>query len=455
MSAPEMATKPALLTAEQAETLSQRQLKKHHVAIMLLHWFNATVWLLELSTGLALISSPYFRVMPQWYSEFVTGFFRTRADMLNFHIIVGLTWIAIFVVYGTFGFRTYLHKEVLQKEIGIDRDDINWLRIRTLHLLKRSNEPLPPQGIYNAGQKLFAFLVYAMIPVVMITGLIMSFHLISTTVVAWAIVIHFTAVGMVVSGLMIHVYMGAVFPEEKAAFFSMITGNVNELYAYRHHFKWWKEVTMRRAEFYREMQEGETGAAAAPKAAPAAQPVEGAREHGLLWRILRKPEYWPPYVGGVGLGLTLLTTYLIMGEGLGASSGFNRVVLQVLLWVAPGYVGKTPYWNNYVQPGQSPLFDFVVLLLVGVAIGGFVSGWLAGRLRIATDKGPRISAKTRYTLALAGGFLTALGARMARGCTSGLALSGGAVLSVGAFAFMFSVFAAGFIGAYFMRRYWL
>jgi hypothetical protein len=35
--------------------------------------------------------------------------------------------------------------------------------------------------------------------------------------------------------------MGAVFPEEKPAFFSMITGTVDELYAYSHHFKWWRE----------------------------------------------------------------------------------------------------------------------------------------------------------------------------------------------------------------------
>ena len=44
--------------------MSQRMIKKHHVAIMLLHWFNATVWLTELTTGAALISSPQFRVVP-------------------------------------------------------------------------------------------------------------------------------------------------------------------------------------------------------------------------------------------------------------------------------------------------------------------------------------------------------------------------------------------------------
>jgi len=235
-------TVPTPLTAEQAETMAQRQIKKHHVAIVLLHWFNATTWLLELATGAGLIVSPYYRFAPVWYLQMMEGIFGSRANMLRFHIAVGLTWITVFLVYAIFGFRNYLHTEVLQHEIGLDRDDLRWLKIRTMLLLGRTDESLPPQGVYNAGQKLFALLVYSAIPVIMLTGLTMTFHWFGTAVVAWAMVLHYLAVGMVVSGLMIHVYMGAVFPEEKPAFYSMITGGVNELYAYRHHFKWWREV---------------------------------------------------------------------------------------------------------------------------------------------------------------------------------------------------------------------
>jgi len=246
MVAPTITQAPRPLTAAEADALSQRQVKKHDVAIMLLHWFNAVVWMLELATGLALLSSS-FRVMPWWYIRIVQGFFQSRANMLQFHIALGITWIVVFLVYGTFGFRTYLKKEVLQREISLDGDDIQWLKTRVLRMLRRSAEPLPPQGIYNAGQKLFASMVYAMVPVIMITGLIMTLHLVGTAAVGWAAAIHFAAVGAVVSGLMIHVYMGAVFPEEKPAFFSMITGNVDELYAYSHHFKWWKEVCRARS----------------------------------------------------------------------------------------------------------------------------------------------------------------------------------------------------------------
>ncbi len=257
MSASAIPTVPNPLTGELAEAMAQRQIKKHHVAIVLLHWFNAISWLLELSTGAGLIVSPYYRFAPIWYLQMMEGLFGSRANMLRFHIAVGLTWTTVFLVYAIFGFRSYLRIEVLQNEIGLDRDDVLWLKIRTLLLLGRTKEPLPPQGAYNAGQKLFALLVYTMVPLIMLTGLTMTFHWFGTAFVAWAMVLHFFAVGMVVSGLMIHVYMGAVFPEEKPAFYSMITGVVDELYAYRHHFKWWRAVKVQEQAWRDEMRSNE------------------------------------------------------------------------------------------------------------------------------------------------------------------------------------------------------
>lgn len=250
---------PVPLTAEQAEIMAQNRIKKHHVAIVLLHWFNAIVWAFELATGSALIVGPEYRFMPQWYLTFMEEVFGTRANLLRAHIAIGMTWMIVFLVYAIFGWRDYLHAEVLRKEIGLDQDDLSWLRIRLLLLLNRTQEELPPQGAYNAGQKLYAVMVYIMIPVIMITGIMMVFHL-GTALVQWAILLHFLAVGTVVSGLLIHVYMGAVFPEERPAFYSMITGMVDELYAYRHHFKWWREVKVMQQEWEAEQNaRAETG----------------------------------------------------------------------------------------------------------------------------------------------------------------------------------------------------
>jgi len=269
MSSSSIEIEPIQLTAERAEVMSQRRIKKHHVAIVLVHWFNATTWLLELATGSGLVVSPQYRFMPVWYLQMMEGIFGSRANMLRFHIAAGLTWVTVFLVYAIFGFRNYLKMEVLQREIGLDRDDFRWLKTRTLHLFGRSREPLPPQGVYNAGQKLFALLVYAAIPLIMLTGLIMAFHWFGTTVVAWAMLIHLLAVGLVVSGLMIHIYMGAVFPEEKPAFYSMITGMVDELYAYRHHFKWWRDVKLQEQAWMAKLGEQHATPPPHPDAAPA------------------------------------------------------------------------------------------------------------------------------------------------------------------------------------------
>jgi formate dehydrogenase subunit gamma len=248
---------PQALTPEQAREMAQSQIKKHVVAVVLLHWFNAFVWLLELATGAALIVSPSLRFMPAWYLTMMEQLFGSRANLLRFHIAVGMMWIFVCLVYVTFGWRHFLHAEVLAKEVALDRDDFAWLKMRSLSLLKKSEAPLPPQGAYNAGQKLYALMIYTCIPLIMLSGLVMSFHLFGTAAVQWAMVIHFLLVGMVVSGLMIHVYMGAVFPEERPAFYSMITGMVDELYAYRHHFKWWADVKRQQQEWEESLEPAE------------------------------------------------------------------------------------------------------------------------------------------------------------------------------------------------------
>ena len=57
-------------------------------------------------------------------------------------------------------------------------------------------------------------------------------------------------------------------------------------------------------------------------------------------------------------------------------------------------------------------------------------------------------------LALGGGVLTGFGARLARGCTSGIGLSGGATLAVAAFLFLIAFFIAGIVASCIVRRAW-
>ena len=60
----------------------------------------------------------------------------------------------------------------------------------------------------------------------------------------------------------------------------------------------------------------------------------------------------------------------------------------------------------------------------------------------------------RMGWALSGGVIMGFAARLARGCTSGQALTGGATLALGSWLFMFAVFAGGYLLAPLMRRQW-
>ena len=151
-----------------------------------------------------------------------------------------------------------------------------------------------------------------------------------------------------------------------------------------------------------------------------------------------KPEkrYADPYLTGVWLGLVLLAAYVVVGHGLGASGAFSSVV-------ASASTGST-----------APLRDWMVLELLGAAAGGYLSAKLAGRRRVGIERGPGISVNGRIAAAVSGGVLMGLGAKFARGCTSGQALSGGALLSAGSWIFIAACFATGYLLAPFARRLW-
>src|SRR5439155_10581626 len=86
---------------------------------------------------------------------------------------------------------------------------------------------------------------------------------------------------------------------------------------------------------------------------------------------------------------------------------------------------------RYLNSDGGGRIDWLVVELLGVAVGGFVSAALAGRVHRVVERGPQISRETRLVLAFTGGSVMGLGAVLARGCTSGQALTGGALLSVG------------------------
>lgn len=170
-----------------------------------------------------------------------------------------------------------------------------------------------------------------------------------------------------------------------------------------------------------------------------------------------KPKpYSNPYLVGIGLGFVLLLAFIIMGRGLGASGAMSSIVAFGVNSVAPSHTHSNEFYKEYIGDGNtSPLKDWLVFEVLGVLVGGFVSGTLAGRIKIRVEKGKNITSTKRLIFAFLGGSLMGFGAKLARGCTSGQALTGGALLNFGSWIFMIFVFAGGYLIAYFLRRQWI
>jgi uncharacterized membrane protein YedE/YeeE len=148
----------------------------------------------------------------------------------------------------------------------------------------------------------------------------------------------------------------------------------------------------------------------------------------------------------------LLLTIFITGRGLGASGALKGLVTATVSAVAPQHAASSAFFN--IQHG-SPLKSWLVFEVLGVLLGGFLSGLVSGRLAFETEHPPRVTPRMRLGMALIGGMLFGIGAQFARGCTSGAALSGMAVMSVGGFITMFSIFGSAYALAYVFRKLWI
>ncbi len=169
-----------------------------------------------------------------------------------------------------------------------------------------------------------------------------------------------------------------------------------------------------------------------------------------------KNKYANPYVAGFLLGLVLLAAFYLTGRGLGASGAVKSVVVTAVKGVSESHVESKEFYAKYNESHDGiPIKAWLVFLAGGVLLGGAVSGIRAGRFGFKIDKGPNISVKLRLFLALAGGALFGFGAQLGRGCTSGSALSGMAVLSTAGFVSMLSIFGGAFLFAYFFRKLWI
>lgn len=134
--------------------------------------------------------------------------------------------------------------------------------------------------------------------------------------------------------------------------------------------------------------------------------------------------FWSPYLVGAGIGLVSILAFLLSGKGLGASSAYMRTGGLIEKSVRGEEVVDTEFYRDH-----PPMITWQWMLIAGAVLGALLASLLSGTF--AWQWTPEMWREAfsanfllRWLIALNGGFLVSLGARIAGGCTSGHGITG-------------------------------
>ncbi|MDN5362077.1 MAG: formate dehydrogenase subunit gamma [Moorella sp. (in: firmicutes)] len=102
---------------------------------------------------------------------------------------------------------------------------------------------LPPQGKYNAGQKINSLLTIAGSLLMIITGWMMIFaDKFTLATLAWVHALH-SGGALVLGGVILgHAYLGLLHPHSRESIKGMLTGKVSADFAASHHARWYRNL---------------------------------------------------------------------------------------------------------------------------------------------------------------------------------------------------------------------
>jgi uncharacterized protein len=168
-------------------------------------------------------------------------------------------------------------------------------------------------------------------------------------------------------------------------------------------------------------------------------------------RVLHQAR-WSPYAAGAIIGVISWAAFGLADQPLGISSAFVQAVGLAEKAVAPGHVAALPAFKS-----GPPKIGWEWTLLAGLMIGAWISARLGGTREaevVPETWARRFGGNPAFRAigAFAGGLLALLGARIAGGCTSGHAISGGLQFAVSSWTFLASFFAAGIAVAALLYR---
>ncbi|MGB8970079.1 MAG: formate dehydrogenase subunit gamma [Candidatus Sulfotelmatobacter sp.] len=189
------------------------------------HWAGALFYIYCLVTGLA-FWSPYM----YWLAAIVGGGPTARF----WHPWFGLA----------FSFSMFWMYKMWRGDMATTEADLRWKK-PIKHYIENDDQNLPPEGRFNYGQKIFFWLMFYGVILLLISGLGLWFVESIPGSLGWlrdlAITVHVVAALATIGGFIIHVYMGTAMI--RGGFTSIIRGEVSTAWAKTHHRLWYDQVT--------------------------------------------------------------------------------------------------------------------------------------------------------------------------------------------------------------------
>jgi formate dehydrogenase subunit gamma len=189
-----------------------------------LHWLLAVSFLTMLATGLIL------------YLPSLAEVAANRRLWKSIHLGAALAfWLGTLLIVSS-------STGGLRRTVGqIDRfddDDRRWLKWQV-----RQMGPKPPQGRFNAGQKLNTAVIAGLLVVFTISGTLMYLQEVDATFRGTsAILVHDIAMYIAIPLVIGHLYMAMLNPSTRHSLRGMVLGTVRRDWAREHHAKWEREL---------------------------------------------------------------------------------------------------------------------------------------------------------------------------------------------------------------------
>jgi formate dehydrogenase subunit gamma len=193
----------------------------------LCHWVSALSYVYCLGTGLAFYTPHMF-----WMALMLGGGATSRL----LHPFAGLIFFAA---------ALWMH-HIWRRDMDITSDDKRWLDSVKYYITNR-DDLVPPQHRFNAGQKLFYWVMFYGTILLLISGLVMWFPELIPFRYGWirptAVILHECAALITIGAFIIHVYMSLFLVPGSVT--AMVRGYVPAVWAKAHHRLWYQQIAGR------------------------------------------------------------------------------------------------------------------------------------------------------------------------------------------------------------------